>query len=136
MQYQTESSQSKTDGDKQEVIIDGGVTMAHNFFYPIVMLLIGAASFGFGINVRNRKRPMWVWTWDKDKLNEDTISDVTAYNHAVGKMYCFYAVPCVIIAILEFVNPEAALLVFGITCTLGIALMVWGYHRIERKYRK
>lgn len=103
-----------------------------NLMYLIVMWIAAVIFIFIGIYAMNRKKPMWLWSGSS--ISESNINDVKAYNRAIGKMWCVFSIPLFIGGIVEFFLPIFSILIFALTCTVGVAFIVWYYHKIEEKY--
>src|SRR5699024_3273939 len=103
-----------------------------NLMYLIVMWLAAILFIIIGIYAMNRKKPMWLGAGSQ--ISESNINDVKAYNRAIGKMWCVFSIPLFVGGIVEFILPIYSILILALTCTVGIGLIVWYYHKIEEKY--
>lgn len=104
----------------------------NNGTYFIIMWSAAVLFILIGIYAMNRKKPMWLW--GGVQIPESKIKDVRAYNHAIGKMWCVCAIPLFIGGMIAFFSSAYPVLIFALTCTVGIALVVWRYHKIEETH--
>lgn len=107
--------------------------MEMNIRYLIIMWVVAALFLGVSIYVRGRKKPVRIWT--TQRVSADEISDVSAYNRTVGKMWGIASIPLWIFGAVEYWYPVAAIIFFCIVCIIGIPAMVWYAHKIEIKYK-
>jgi hypothetical protein len=100
----------------------------------------GAMIFGIGLWAERSKKPFGFWTFREVK--RESISDIPAYNRESGKLWKLYSVPFFLAGALYSAGIRfpalqmAAIILLVIACTVGIALLIWQYKRIERKYRR
>ena len=103
----------------------------------IWLLCVGgcAAAFtGIGIYAYRREEPMFFWSGSTVKRQE--ITDVEAYNHANGIMWIVYSIPMWVSTISYFWFPKMATTVLVISCTLGLGVLIFAYHKIYQKYKR
>ncbi len=103
-----------------------------NYVYLVIMWLAGLIFIGIGIYAMKRNKPMWFWTGSE--VPESKVKDVKAYNRANGKMWCGFSVPLFVSGVLIFLHPVLSILIAALTGTVGVAGIIWCYHRIEEKY--
>lgn len=103
-----------------------------NLFYLIIASIVALFFVIAGIWIMKRKKPVRLYS--TVKVSADEITDVNAYNHAVGRMWCIFAIPVFIAGIIELWFPIVSVIVFCLICTVGIGGTVWYYHKIEEKY--
>lgn len=93
------------------------------------LLFMGIGVFAFRL-----EKPMWFWAGST--VDPDTITDVKAYNKANGWMWMGYSLWYWLSALVHPFYPPAAIALLVLGSTLGIGLLLWIYHRIEKKYKK
>lgn len=101
----------------------------------IYLILSWGAALLFvliGIYARQRKKPMWFWPGIE--VPESKVRDVKAYNRANAKMWCVFSIPFWVSGVVEFFLPLFSVVMLVLASTLGLALIVWYYHKIEEKY--
>ena len=69
-------------------------------------------------------------------IDRDRIGDIKAYNAAMGRMYCIYALVVLVTGLISFFNPEVAIVLLLIVCTLGLAVIYFKYKELLNKYPK
>lgn len=106
--------------------------MNDNITYLLIMWVAAFFFVVIGIGAARREEPMWLWSGSK--IPADSVSDVKAYNHANGKMWCIFSIPLWIAGIVEFLSPLLSVLFLILACTFGIGGIVWYYHKLEEKY--
>lgn len=97
------------------------------------MIPCSALLSGIGIYAWNRKKPMWFWAGDS--VDENEITDVTAYNHANGAMWIIYSLIFWAAAFVGVRSGLAALILIAVGCVLGIPVLAVVYKRIYNKYK-
>lgn len=100
--------------------------------YLVVMWIGGAVFFLAGICMMKSKKPVRLSLYTE--ITQDMVSDVSAYNKEVGKMWCISSVVLFAGGIVEAFNPAFSLLIFALICTLGVGVSVWRQSKIEEKY--
>lgn len=103
-----------------------------NIRYLIAMWAAALLFIAIGIYASSRKTPMWFWTGYS--IPTDKVTDLKAYNRAVGKMWCLFSIPLWISGIIELFLPEMSIIIFAFNCSICIGGPVWYYHKIEEKY--
>ena len=103
-----------------------------NVRYLILMWGAALILVIMGIHALRSGRPVTLWTGSH--ILPDQVTDVKAYNRAVGKMWCLFSIPFWIIGIIEFWYPAASVVFFAVFCVAEIGGAVWCYHKIEEKY--
>ena len=86
-----------------------------------------------GIYAGHREKPMWFWAGSEVK--EEEITDVAQYNRENGRMWKLYSLWFLAAGLLNIWNSVAALIVLALSCTVGIAILVYTFLRIDKKYR-
>lgn len=91
---------------------------------------------GFGVAAGRKKTPMHFWSGEK--VPSAAIRDVPAYNRAMRRMYCAFAVPYLLSALLAlpgggWIWASAGLLTLA--SIGGIGVLSYAYSRIEEKYK-
>ena len=102
----------------------------------IIWELCAGVFFAIGMYSFFAKKPMGFWANARRPSAED-ITDVGAYNKAVGKMWCVFGIVFMVLGIplLSGQNSSGAILSILGTMWAVIVLAVI-YTRIERKYRR
>lgn len=85
-----------------------------------------------GITIKKKKTPAQLSLFEK--MDEDSISDISAYNKAIGRMWCRMSVFCFLAGVIELSHPEFSIIVFALACTAGVASSAWWQAKIEEKY--
>lgn len=108
-----------------------------NIRYIIIIWGGAALLLAIGIYKSRRKEPVRIWTGIE--VEAGNISNVPAYNRAVGRMWILSSVPLWIFGIAEFWYPVFAIGIaiafFSLFCIVGIPLLIWYAHKIEEKYK-
>ena len=114
--------------DENEIV---KVMNMENLVWYAIMIPSSMLFTGIGIYAWNKKKPMSFWSGTTVKETE--ISDVVAYNHANGIMWCVYSL---IYWMATFAgNDILALILIGIGCVIGIPMLIFTYKRIYAKYK-
>ena len=113
-----------------------------SIFGAIIMVLCSwgcAALFvGIALHGRHKKTPMGFWSGIS--VNPRSVRDIPAYNRENSNMWLVYSVPYWICGMVSFffgagdyvAMIAVAILMFA--CIPGLAILIWWYKRIERKY--
>lgn len=96
-------------------------------------LLCGAIFLGLGVYARKRKTPMNFWSGVT--VPSESISDIPAYNRAMGRLWGGYSVVWFISGLVGLWQPMAATVLMCVLGIAGAAVLVLVYKRIEKKYR-
>ncbi len=99
----------------------------------IIMLPLCALFTGLGIFAWTRKKPMWFWAGST--VREEEITDVRAYNRAIGILWLAFSLIFWAAALAGLRSARTGGIVLIAGCAIGIPLLVGGYLRIEKKYR-
>lgn len=101
----------------------------------LIWLIVSVMFFGMGIGSLNAKNPVGFWA--NAKVPE--IEDVVAYNKAVGKLWCVFAVVLALLGfpflIAEQTSPLFFISAVGVMVEVIVAAVVYSLG-IEAKYRK
>ena len=100
----------------------------------LIMVPVSLLFTGLGFFAWFRKKPMWFWSGIP--VPEEEITDVRAYNRANGILWLLFSLIFWTSTILGIFRIRTAGIVLIAGTFLGIPLLVFGYRRIERKYRK
>lgn len=103
-----------------------------NMKYLVFMWVIAFVCIIIGIYAMKSKKPVRLYT--STPVLPEHVTDVKAYNHAIGKMWCLFSIPLWMAGIVDLCFPAAAIIIFGLLCIVGIGGTVWYYHIIEEKY--
>lgn len=107
--------------------------MAEAIIWYLVSFGCAALFFGIGVYAEKLDKPMWFWSGTE--VDPAQISDVGQYNHENAVMWKRYALWFVAAGVAELWNSVVALVLLVSGCTVGIALLVYCYGKIEKKYR-
>lgn len=102
----------------------------------IICCLIGIGFIGLGIYSCFSKRETSFGFWANTAPL--SVTDVKAYNKALGKLWCIYGIIFIILCLPLFAgqnSPYALISILGI-CFETIAVMVVYVLKIEKKYKK
>lgn len=113
-----------------------------NIFGSIIMVLCcwGCAAVFTGIAIHARKRKDPINFWSGMKVAPASVRDIPAYNRENSVMWLVYAVPYWISGGLSLFIGSGdhitwiAVALLMIACVPGIAVLIWWYKRIEKKY--
>ena len=99
----------------------------------VCMLGCAALFFGIGMYAQRSQKPMHFWAGVEVKASE--ISDVPAYNRENGRMWKRYSIWFWLAGFAKLWNIYVALAILALGGSLGIALLVKTYLKIENKYK-
>ena len=102
----------------------------------IFMCAVLCAVPFFQIGYLNRKSDEPITFFSGDTTLKNRIGDIKAYNAAMGRMYCIYALVVLVTGLISFFNPEVAIVLLLIVCTLGLAVLYFKYKELLNKYPK
>jgi len=96
----------------------------------IALPLIGVAVWAF-----NRRSPMPFFAGGvADNPKPEDITDVKAYNKAIGTLWLCGAIGLVISGVVSFFSMTVGIVALLIVCIPGIIILIVGYNRIQSKY--
>lgn len=105
----------------------------NNLHYLIIAWIGAALLLIMGVySMRKKDTPVWIGL--ESNAIKGKITNIPAYNQAVGKMWCLLSIPLFIVGIIIMWRPIVSVVVFCVFCTAGIGGCVWWYHKIEEKY--
>ncbi len=100
--------------------------------YLVIMWTAAALFFIAGLCIRKSRKPVRLSLFTK--VLPDEMSDITAYNREVGKMWCVSSAVLFASGIAEAYAPSFSILIFSFICTAGVGISVWWQSKIEQKY--
>ena len=107
--------------------------MAGKIIWYITMLGCGILFYAIGIYASKRKTPMHFWTGTK--VDPSKITDIKSYNKANSVMWKLYSLWYFASAIVEIWSSIVAIVLLVMSCTVGLALLIWHYNLIYKKYK-
>ena len=96
-------------------------------------ILLGVCFIGFGIRLIAIKRDKPVAFWANVK-ELPRVNDISAYNKAVGKLWCGYGAVIALLGFLLLAGPVGIIMTILGTCWASIALAVIYSVVIMKKY--
>ena len=108
--------------------------MAEKIIIFMCAVLCAVPFFLIGYLNRNSDEPITFFSGDTTLKNR--IGDIRAYNAAMGRVYCIYALVVLVTGLISFFNPEVAIVLLLIVCTLGLAVIYFKYKELLNKYPK
>ena len=108
--------------------------MAHAIIWYVTVLGSAALFYGIGVFAQKREKPMWFWAGDEVQASD--ITDIKQYNKENGMMWKQFSVWFWIAGVAEMFSPVIALIFLILGCTVGIALLVRTFLKIDKKYRR
>lgn len=117
----------------------GGETILGIIIMSASCLICAASFFGVGVWASKRKDPMNFWSGTR--VDPKTISDIPAYNRENARMWKAFSVPFWLMIVLEILSAWfpwlvwVAIALLALSCTVGLAWLVWKYGKIKRKYQ-
>lgn len=97
-------------------------------------LLSGGMLIGMGIFTRGKKEPVGLNTGET--VPKDSISDVPAFNRAVGWMWIILGLVFILAAVFAVWTVKAATVLIFVGTAVGVPGIMLGYKRIRKKYRR
>ena len=108
--------------------------MIGTIIWCVTILGCAALFFGMGVYANKLEKPMWFWSGSK--VDPASITDVKAYNRENARMWKWYSVWYWIAGIVWHWSEGIALITVILGSTVGIALLIRNYLKIEKKYKK
>lgn len=96
-------------------------------------LLCGVIFLAIGFYATKKETPMNFWSGTE--VPSESISDIPAYNRAMGKLWGGYSVVWFLSGMIGLWQPLAATLLMCVLGAGGALVLVLVYKRIEKKYR-
>ena len=87
-----------------------------------------------GVYAAGLKKPMWFWSGSS--VDEASITDVKAYNEENARLWIGYSLWYWAAGVLWIWNNGAGLAALIAGCSVGIAILIGTFQRIEKKYKK
>lgn len=87
-----------------------------------------------GIYAGKLEKPMWFWSGSQ--VDAAAITDVAAYNRENARMWKWYSLWYWAAGFAEFWNALAGVVILMLGCSVGIAILIRTYLKIEKKYKK
>jgi len=106
--------------------------MAGKIIMCAVCFGCAALFFAIGVYAKKIEKPMWFWAGSQ--VDPAKITDVPAYNRENGIMWQLYALWYLAAGIAAFWSSILAVVFLVLGCSVGIALLVSSYLKIEKKY--
>ncbi|RKJ38913.1 hypothetical protein D7X94_14315 [Acutalibacter sp. 1XD8-33] len=104
-----------------------------NMILFLSCMLCGAIFIGLGIYAAKKKTPMNFWSGVD--VPRESISDIPAYNRAMGRLWGGYSAVWFISGVAGLWQPVAATVLMCVLGSGGAVALVLIYKRIEKKYR-
>lgn len=98
--------------------------------YSVVLWVAAAIYLAIGVCGMHRKTSMRLSFISQTPIEK--ISDVSAYNKEIGKMWCVMAFVLLIGGAAIRVNPAFSILLFAIVSTVGVGGIAWWQSKIEK----
>ena len=108
--------------------------MAGTIIWYVTIFGCAALFYGIGIYAQKLEKPMWFWSGSE--VDPDSVTDITAYNRENGKMWKGYSLWYWAAGLAWTWNGVLAVILLVLGATVGIALLISTYLKIEKKYKK
>lgn len=108
--------------------------MGGDIIWYVTMFGCAALFVGIGAYAKKLDRPMWFWSGST--VDPATITDVHAYNMENSRMWTWYSAWYWGAGIAWIWSSTIGLAALGLGCTVGIAILITTYLKIEKKYKK
>ena len=106
--------------------------MAGDIIWYLTVLGCALLFVGIGVYAGKLEKPMWFWSGSH--VDPAAISDVKAYNRENARMWYGYSLWFWVSGLSWAWSKLLALAAMVLGCTVGIAILVGTYLRIEKKY--
>lgn len=108
--------------------------MIGSIIWYVTIFGCAALFYGIGIYALRLKKPMWFWTGSE--VDPGTIVDIPAYNRENAVMWKVYSLWYWAAGAAWIWRKSAALIILLLGCSVGIAILVSTFQKIEKKYKK
>lgn len=92
----------------------------------------GLLFYGIGVFAKKREKPMWFWSGTE--VHSYEITDVEKYNKENAIMWKKYSLWFFVSGITYIFNSVAGLVLFVSGFTIGLALLIFEYKKIYKRY--
>ena len=106
--------------------------MAGKIIMWIVSFGCAILFFSIGVYAQKLKKPMWFYSGSE--VDASKITDVGQYNKENGIMWKLYSLWYFAAGVAGTWSDMALFALLILSCTVGLALLVWSYNRIFKKY--
>ena len=107
--------------------------MAADIIWYVTIFGCAVLFVGIGVYAKRLDTPMWFWSGAK--VDPGAITDVLQYNAENARMWILYSLWFWASGIAWIWRKGVALTILILGSTAGIALLIYGYLRIEKKYK-
>lgn len=108
--------------------------MAGKIICSIVAFGCAVLFYGIGAYAIRSKKPMSFWSGVA--VDAATLTDVELYNQENGAMWKRYSLWYFAAGAAVFWSEIAFAILLGLSCSLGIGLLIASYTKIHKKYKK
>ena len=108
--------------------------MAGLIIWSITIFGCAILFYGMGVYAKRRETPMHFWAGST--VDPSKISDIKAYNKENANMWKIYSLWYFASGIVYFFNEIIGVIILMLACTLGIAILILTYNKIEKRYKK
>lgn len=104
--------------------------------------LIGFITiFGCGLGIflygvwagKQTQKPIGFWANGKP-MDSKSVADIPGYNREYGKLFCSFAIPCMMSGIAVPLSAMVSLIILVVWGVFGIWWLIRSYRRIEKKF--
>ena len=107
--------------------------MAGLIIWCITIFGCALLFFGMGVYAEKSEKPMHFWAGTS--IDPSKISDVKAYNKENATMWKLYSLWYFASGITYFWSEWIAIAILVASCIVGMAILVFTYNKIEKKYK-
>ena len=108
--------------------------MAGAIIWYVTMFGCALLFYFIGVYANKIEKPMWFWAGSE--VDPAVITDVKAYNAENAKIWKWYSVWYWIAGIAWFWSAALAVAVLILGCSVGVAILISTFGKIEKKYKK
>ena len=106
-----------------------------DLLFGIICGLIALPFIGVAVWAFNRRSPMPFFAGGvADNLDPEDLTDVKAYNKAIGSLWLCGAIGFVISGVVSIFSMTVGIVALLIVCIPGTIILIVGYNRIYSKY--
>ena len=106
--------------------------MAGKIIWWVVTFGCAILFFAIGVYARKLEKPMWFWSGTE--VDPSKITDIRQYNKENSRMWQGYSLWYFAAGFAEIWSTGIALILLILSCTAGIAMLIFSYNRILKKY--
>lgn len=103
--------------------------------YIIFLFVIGGCGilfYSLGVYAKNKNTPMGFYSGTD--TSQIKVTDLKKHNYAHSRMWKKYSLYYFVSVLIYFINPLISISILIFSCTIGLALLIKEYKKIEKDY--